>query len=98
MDKAVVMRELRNREAQLRARGVVALYLFGSTARGEAGPESDIDLFFDDARDASFSLFDVMGIRYFLEDALRARIDLMTRDSLDHRLRRRVEAEAERVF
>jgi uncharacterized protein len=39
-----VLRILHEQAPRLRARGITALSLFGSLARGEAGPESDIDL------------------------------------------------------
>jgi uncharacterized protein len=38
---------LKERESELRRLGVEHLYLFGSTARGEAGEDSDVDLFLD---------------------------------------------------
>jgi hypothetical protein len=38
-----VLRILRQQEPTLRARGVTRLRLFGSMARGEAGPDSDVD-------------------------------------------------------
>lgn len=44
MDRASVIAELRRHEAELRGLGVVRLSLFGSTARGEASEQSDVDL------------------------------------------------------
>ena len=38
---------LKDHEADLKRMGVKALYMFGSTARGEQRPDSDVDLFFD---------------------------------------------------
>jgi predicted nucleotidyltransferase len=83
--------------AALQAAGIGALYLFGSTGRDEAGPESDVDLFFDPAR-AGLSLFDVMDLRDRLSGILGRRVDVMTRSSLHPYLRSRIEAEAIRVF
>jgi predicted nucleotidyltransferase len=39
--------KLKQHEAELRRLGVHHLYLFGSTARGDAREDSDVDLFFD---------------------------------------------------
>jgi uncharacterized protein len=89
---------LRALEPELRKRGVGALYLFGSTARGEATANSDIDLFFDDAPNARLSLLDVIGIQHFLQDMLGKKVDLITRDSLHPLLRADIEAEAVPVF
>ncbi len=82
---------------QLQAAGVGALYLFGSTARDEAGADSDVDLFFDPAR-PGLSLFDVMDLRDRLAALLGRRVDVMTRASLHPYLRPRIEAEAVKIL
>lgn len=92
------LERLRSLEPELRSRGVAALYLFGSVARGEARADSDVDLFFDDAPNATLSLLDVIGIQHFLQDVLGAKVDLITRDSLHPLLRADIEAEAVPVF
>jgi predicted nucleotidyltransferase len=46
MTRDDAIRTLRQHEADLRSLGGQTLYLFGSTARGEARPASDVDLFF----------------------------------------------------
>jgi predicted nucleotidyltransferase len=82
---------------RLKAAGVGALYLFGSTARDEAGPASDVDLFFDPGR-SGLSLFDVMAVRDIAEAEMGIRVDVMTRGSIHPYLKDRIEAEAIRVF
>ena len=57
MDRDRVLAILRAHEPELKAAGAMSLYLFGSTARGTARPDNDIDLFFDHADDR-FSLID----------------------------------------
>jgi uncharacterized protein len=47
MRREDVIARLKEHEAELRRLGVEHLYLFGSTARDEAGDDSDVDLFFD---------------------------------------------------
>ena len=98
MARTSAIDRLRALEPELRARGVASLYLFGSTARGEAREDSDVDLFFDDAPNAHLSLLDVIGIQHFLQDVLGKRIDLMTRDSLHPLLRADIESEAVAIF
>lgn len=82
---------------RLKAEGVGALYLFGSVARGEAGPDSDIDFFIDQTGE-NFSLLDLVGVKHILEDALGSTIDVTTRKSLNPALRTRIEGEAIRIF
>lgn len=82
----------------LRALGATSLYLFGSVARDEAGPSSDLDLFIDYDAGQKFSLVDLAGLKLFLEDELSANIDVTTRNSLHPRLRRKIEDTAIRIF
>jgi uncharacterized protein len=78
--------------------GVTALYLYGSTARGEAKIGSDIDIFIDIDSASRFNLFDFMEIKFALEDETGIPVDVATRDGLHPRLRERIEQSAVRVF
>jgi predicted nucleotidyltransferase len=82
---------------RLKKEGVGALYLFGSVARGEAGPDSDIDFFVDKGRE-KFSLLDLVKVQRLLEDALEHEVDATTRESLNPMLRSEIEASAIRIF
>jgi predicted nucleotidyltransferase len=88
---------LRAHEADLKRLGVEHLYLFGSTARGEARDDSDVDLFFDYER-GKFGLFELMDVQERAADILGSQADVMTRDSLRPRLRKRIEESAVYVF
>ncbi|HKN30429.1 MAG TPA: nucleotidyltransferase domain-containing protein [Roseiarcus sp.] len=88
---------LRGQADEVKARGVTALFLFGSTVRDEATAPSDLDLFIDYDHGSRFSLVDLVGIKQLLEHRLGVPVDLTTRDSLDPLLRGRIEASAERV-
>lgn len=78
--------------------GATGLYIFGSVARDQAAEGSDVDLFIDYDAESEFSLFDLVGIKQFLEEALQTEVDLTTRDSLHPALRERIELGAVRVF
>lgn len=98
-DRDSVLAALRAREAELRAAGVGALYLFGSAARGEATAASDVDLFLDQADPTAFDLLDLVEVSERIGEALGgARVDLATRGSLHPVLRPAIEAGAVRVF
>jgi prevent-host-death family protein len=96
-DADAILSALRDLEPDLRAKGVAALFLFGSIARGEGRPASDVDLFVDPAR-SGFSLLDLAGLQAFLAERLGRDVDLATRDSLHPALRSGIEASALRVF
>jgi predicted nucleotidyltransferase len=98
MLKSEAIAALRAQAGAIRTLGATGLYLFGSTIRGSALPESDLDLFIDYDTRGSFSLVELVGIKQLLEGRLGVDVDITTRDSLDPLLRSRIEATAERVF
>lgn len=97
MQRDVAIAALRAHEAELKELGVERLYLFGSTARGEAAIESDVDLFFDYPR-GRFGLYELMDVKEAAARILGRPADIMTRDSIDKRIRARIEADAVPVF
>jgi len=72
--------------------GASNVRVFGSVARGEAGPESDVDLLVTLADDRS--LLDLVGLWQDLEDLLEHKVDVVTDGGLNERMRERVLAEA----
>jgi predicted nucleotidyltransferase len=98
VNKHEAIEKLRSQSEPLQARGATALYLFGSAARDELRPDSDIDLFLDYDPDKQFSLVDLVDIKLFLEDSLGIDVDVTTRDSLHPMLRAGIEKSAIRVF
>ena len=97
MQREEAIDRLRRHEAELRQLGVDSLYLFGSTARGEAREDSDVDLFFDYEK-GKVGLFELMDVKSRAADILGGKTDIMTRDSLHRALRPQIEASAVRVF
>lgn len=98
MDQIDAMRTLKRLAPTVRGMGATALFVFGSTARGEAKPTSDLDLFIDHDPSQHFSLIELIGIKQFLEQELSVAVDLTTRDSLHPMLRADIERSALRVF
>jgi predicted nucleotidyltransferase len=98
MDRDHVIASLRANERQLKEAGVLRLSLFGSTARNEAGPNSDVDLLaaFDVSRE--LSLLDVVGIELQISRLLGVPVDLSEEGTLKPLVRASVEAEAVRAF
>ncbi|MFZ1426616.1 MAG: nucleotidyltransferase domain-containing protein [Geminicoccaceae bacterium] len=96
-----LLSELRRMEPDLRRRGVRRLRLFGSVARGEAGPASDVDLLaeIDRTRVADFSLLDLIAIQHRIGDQVGRPVQILTApDKLSPRLRVAIEADAIEVF
>jgi predicted nucleotidyltransferase len=97
MEREEAIARLKEHEAELRQLGVEHLYLFGSTARGEASTDSDVDLFFDYPK-GKFGLFQLMEVKDVAARILGHKADVMTRDSLHKTLRERIEAAALQVY
>jgi len=93
MKRNEILKTLRAHRDELRQRfGVKSLAVFGSVARGEARPDSDVDILVEFEGRATFDRY--MGLKFFLEDLLGRRVDLVTRKALKPRLRPYVEQEA----
>lgn len=99
MTRADVIARLRAMEPRLRAHGVEALYLYGSYARDEAGPDSDIDVLADFAEGRDSDIMNFLAPYQELEDAFpEADIGFSTRDRLVPIYRPHVEGNAIRIF
>lgn len=78
---------------QIAARhGAHNVRLFGSVARGEAGPESDIDLLVE--KGSTLSAWFPAGLVLELQDALGRPVEVVTEKGLNPHLRDRVLREA----
>jgi len=97
MQRETAIATLKAHEAELKQLGVQHLYLFGSTARGEARDDSDVDLFFDHP-EGSLGLFELMDVKDAASRILGRKADIMTRRSLHRLLRSQIEASAQQVF
>lgn len=80
---------------ELRAHAVKELWLFGSAAREELRPESDVDILVD--FNAPVTLFEFARLRRRLESLLGRSVDLVTRDALKPQLREQILREAVRA-
>jgi excisionase family DNA binding protein len=82
---------LRAAVPEMKARfGVKQIGVFGSAARGEAGPESDVDVLVE-FEDASFDRY--MELKFYLEDLFGRPCDLVLNESLKESLRDSVHSE-----
>ncbi len=97
-----VLDRLRAHEAELRARGVQSLALFGSVARGEAAAGSDVDLVVRLGPEFSTGGFDHFGrldeLRRRLAAIVGRDVDLIEEPVRKERLRREIEAARVHAF
>jgi predicted nucleotidyltransferase len=93
MELQVLLEE--KREAILSAcarHGARNIRIFGSVARGDAGPDSDLDVLVD--MEPGRSLFDMGGLLTDLQELLGCHVDVVTEKGLRERIRDRVLKEA----
>ena len=95
---AQVVRRLRTLEEAFRTRQVVGLWVFGSVARGEAMPDSDIDLAVEFAPGTQRSLLDITHLKEWAETTLGHRVDIGERSSLAPRIAATAQRDMVRVF
>jgi predicted nucleotidyltransferase len=89
------LQRLKAQHGKLAAFNVRSLSVFGSVARGEAGPDSDIDILVEFNGPATFDQY--MKLKLFLEDVLGTPVDLLTRKGIRPELAPYVEREAVHV-
>ena len=83
---------LRSRATVLAGFGVCELAVFGSVARNNARPDSDVDLLVE--FDRPVGMFAYLDLKEYLETVLGRPVDLVTRAALKPQLRERILAEA----
>jgi len=92
MKKDDVLSVLVRHKKNLKALGVNTLALFGSAARDEARPDSDLDFLVEFDNSPTFDQY--MSVKIFLEDVLQCKVDLVTPEALKPRLKSYVERDA----
>ena len=88
MERERVLQILRQNRVEIKSYGVKNLALFGSVARGESRPGSDVDLLVE--FDRPVGLFGLIALQQRLEELLGCQVDLGTPDSLKSRIRSQV--------
>jgi uncharacterized protein len=82
MDRQEIIAQLRENEATLRERGVRHAALFGSCARGEERPDSDVDIMIEIDPAARIGVFEYVAIKDYIAGLFDARVDVVRRDRL----------------
>lgn len=102
MDRDRIIEALRAHQEELRRTGVLNLSLFGSAARGDAGPDSDVDIVVRLSEAFSEGGFDYFGrleeLRERLAQIIGRDVDILAEPIQKDRLRRNVEEDRVLAF
>jgi predicted nucleotidyltransferase len=93
-----VIATLREHAAELRQAGIRHVGLFGSLARGEAGPASDVDLVVELDPAARIGLIRLAGLERRLAEILGRAVDLLPEPIEQPRIRANVDRDRRRAF
>lgn len=94
-----ILKALGSAMPELRAKfAIQSIAIFGSIARGDDDPKSDVDILIQFEPDARVSLFTLARVQSFLEDTLHQQIDIVEdHANLRPSFRRRIEEDLVRV-
>lgn len=90
--------KLRELAPALRASGITRLYLFGSRARGDARPDSDLDILVETTSREESPRFDYFKALHLIEDHLGLQVQISMRDLLKPRMAERIADDLIEVF
>ncbi len=93
-----IITRLREIEPAIKAHGVTRLALFGSRARGDARPDSDLDVLVDTTSRGETPAFDFFEVLHLIEDAAEIPTRISMRDMLKPRIVERIADDLIEVF
>jgi predicted nucleotidyltransferase len=98
MSRDEILARLREFEPALRERGIAHAALFGSAARGDNRPDSDIDIMVEFAPESHVGVWEYVGIKEYVASLFDGQVDVVDRDGLKRYVRPSAEAEAIYAF
>jgi uncharacterized protein len=87
MKRDQIIATLKAAEPELRKRGIRHAALFGSVARGEERPDSDIDILVEFEPGEEGSIYDYVRLKEYLAGLFEGSVDVIDRDALKPHLR-----------
>jgi len=93
-----ILARLREVTPALKTGGATKLAIFGSRARGDARPDSDLDVLVDTAARGASPPFDLFRVLHLIEDATGLPAQILMRDSLKPRVAERIADDLIEVF
>jgi uncharacterized protein len=98
MNKDQVIAKLREHEPELKAAGIIRLAVFGSVARGDNSPGSDVDLLAEFDKTKHYTLLTMGRLETHLADLLGTKVDLSSPEWMKESVRRQALREAVHAF
>ena len=96
--REIIVAKLREIAPAIKAEGVTRLALFGSRARGDARPDSDLDVLVDTTARGELPKFDYFKVLHLIEDATGLQVQISMRDLLKPRITERIADDLIEVF
>jgi predicted nucleotidyltransferase len=93
-----IIAKLREITPAIQAEGVTKLALFGSRARGDARPDSDLDVLVETTSRGASPPFDFFKVLHLIEDATGLRAQISMRNLLKPRVAERIADDLIEVF
>lgn len=98
MSRELLLRSLSELEPRLKARGVTHLALFGSRAREDNRPDSDVDVAIEVDPSAKFSLIDLVGVEQAIADETALPANVFMKRGFDEGFLRTFARDAIEIF
>jgi uncharacterized protein len=98
MTREEIIAKLKESAPTIRAEGVTKLAIFGSRARGDERPDSDLDVLIEVAPDSQFSGLNLSGVAIIIEEATGLQTQVSMRRSLEPRMAERIADDVIEVF
>jgi predicted nucleotidyltransferase len=98
VNSSEVLETLRRSEPDLRARGVRRATVFGSVARGDGRPDSDIDIMVEIDSETRLTVFDHAGLKDYIAGLFDGPLEVVNREALKPYVRPAATADAIYAF
>lgn len=93
-----IIARLREIEPAIKALGVTRLAVFGSRARGDERPDSDLDILVSSTQRGEMPPFDLFKLQHLIEDMTGVPTQISVRDMLKPRMAERIDDDLVEVF
>ncbi len=98
MNRQEILAKLRENETALRSRGVSHAALFGSRARGDSRPDSDIDIMIEVNSSAGIGVYEYVALKDYIAELFDGPVDVVSREGLKPYVRPAATADAIYAF